>query len=176
MVSCLLVHLGSLLSCSVLMTTRNAAALKHSVAALTKLVERRWRPPRAVAPGSAAASSGGSDGIPAAATATSTSGGSSSLAGAAAAGVLPPAPQEEAGAAAAAAGAGGGGGLPPWDVICGSDLIYYTYSEATPHSRLLLAALRQLAAPSTLIVLSLSLHHNPEEVRGQWGGGGWGGV
>lgn len=52
----------------------------------------------------------------------------------------------------------------PWDVICGSDLIYYTYSQATPHSRLLLAALKQLAGPETMIVLSLSLHHNPEEV------------
>ena len=54
---------------------------------------------------------------------------------------------------------------PPWDVICGSDLIYYTYSERTPHSRLLLEALQRLAVPElTLIALSLSLHHNPEEV------------
>ncbi|GBF98660.1 hypothetical protein Rsub_11654 [Raphidocelis subcapitata] len=71
------------------------------------------------------------------------------------------------GTAGSGGGGGGGGGgppLPPWDAIVGSDLIYYSYSEATPHSRLLLSALRQLAAPATLIVLSLSLHHNPEEV------------
>jgi hypothetical protein len=40
-----------------------------------------------------------------------------------------------------------------------------SYSEATPHSRLLLATLRRLAAPrETLIFLALSLHHNPGEV------------
>jgi hypothetical protein len=50
-------------------------------------------------------------------------------------------------------------------VIVGSDLIYYTYSEATPHSRLLLAALRAAAGPGTPIYLSLSLHHNPEARR-----------
>ncbi len=62
----------------------------------------------------------------------------------------------------------------PFDLIVGADLVYYTYTDATPHSRLLLAALRQLAAPlATLIYLALSLHHNPEEVsaRNRAGGG-----
>lgn len=54
---------------------------------------------------------------------------------------------------------------PPYDVILGSDLVYYTYSEATPHSKLLLDTLCTLAGPSTLVFLSLSLHHNPEEVE-----------
>ena len=56
-------------------------------------------------------------------------------------------------------------GGPPYDVIVGSDLIYYTYSEATPHSKLLLWTLRRVAVPGSLIYLALSLHHNPEEVR-----------
>lgn len=51
---------------------------------------------------------------------------------------------------------------PPFQLIVGSDLIYYTYIEATPHSRLLLLALQQLAGPETQIYLALSLHHNPE--------------
>lgn len=50
-------------------------------------------------------------------------------------------------------------------MVCGSDLIYYTYSEETPHSRLLLEALGQLCDQDTPVFLSLSLHHNPEEVR-----------
>ncbi len=45
-----------------------------------------------------------------------------------------------------------------------SDLIYYSYSEATPHSRLLLSALHALSGPETDIYLALSLHHNPGEV------------
>ncbi|PNH04467.1 Methyltransferase-like protein 21D [Tetrabaena socialis] len=53
---------------------------------------------------------------------------------------------------------------PPYDVIVGSDLIYYSYSPETPHSRLLLWTLRRLSGPHTTIYLSLSLHHNPEEV------------
>ena len=55
---------------------------------------------------------------------------------------------------------------PPYDVIVGSDLIYYTYSEETPHSKLLLWTLRRVAGPGSLVYLALSLHHNPEEVRG----------
>ncbi|KAI8464948.1 MAG: hypothetical protein J3K34DRAFT_489495 [Monoraphidium minutum] len=63
---------------------------------------------------------------------------------------------------------------PPWDVVCGSDLIYYTYSAETPHSRLLLAALRALCCGDTRIFLSLSLHHNPDEVERflEWAAGG----
>ena len=57
------------------------------------------------------------------------------------------------------------GGGPPYDVIVGSDLIYYTYSEATPHSKLLLWTLRRVAVLGSLIYLALSLHHNTEEVR-----------
>lgn len=53
----------------------------------------------------------------------------------------------------------------PFDVIVGSDLIYYTHSSETPHSLLLLQTLRWLSGPRTLIFLSLSLHHNPEEVQ-----------
>jgi uncharacterized membrane protein YgcG len=67
--------------------------------------------------------------------------------------------------AAGAAAAAGAVASPPWDVIVGSDLIYYTYSEATPHSRLLLGALKACAGPATPIFLSLSLHHNPGEVE-----------
>lgn len=51
------------------------------------------------------------------------------------------------------------------DLIVGSDLIYYTYSDATPHSALLLQTLCKLASPETLIFLALSLHHNPDEVH-----------
>ena len=54
---------------------------------------------------------------------------------------------------------------PPFDLIVGADLIYYSYSPQTPHSRLLLQSLQQLAGPYTLIYLALSLHHNPEEVE-----------
>ena len=77
---------------------------------------------------------------------------------------MAPSAEAAAGLGADAAAGPGADALPPWDVVVGSDLIYYTYSEATPHSRLLLAALRQLAGAGTLVVLSLSLHHNPEEV------------
>jgi hypothetical protein len=51
---------------------------------------------------------------------------------------------------------------PPFQLIVGSDLVYYSYSEATPHSRLLLLALQQLAGPDSQIYLALSLHHNPQ--------------
>jgi predicted nicotinamide N-methyase len=51
------------------------------------------------------------------------------------------------------------------DIIVGADLVYYSYTPKTPHSRLLYQALQQLAGPQTLIYLSLSLHHNPEEVE-----------
>lgn len=54
---------------------------------------------------------------------------------------------------------------PPYDVIVGSDLIYYSYTPETPHSELLLWTLRRLAGPHTTVFLSLSLHHNPEEVE-----------
>ncbi len=108
---------------------------------MTRLVERRFRLPKAPAAGHA------SPPAPAATTTTSSSSSSSSGGGG---GARPPGHQDV---------------RPPWDVICGSDLIYYTFSDATPHSRLLLAALRQLAGAETLIVLSLGLHHNPEEVR-----------
>ncbi|KAG2451170.1 hypothetical protein HYH02_003777 [Chlamydomonas schloesseri] len=54
---------------------------------------------------------------------------------------------------------------PPYDVIVGSDLIYYSYTPDTPHTELLLWTLRRLAAPATRVYLSLSLHHNPEEVE-----------
>lgn len=50
-------------------------------------------------------------------------------------------------------------------MIVGSDLIYYSYTPETPHSELLLWTLRRLAGPHTTVFLSLSLHHNPEEVR-----------
>ncbi|MEW5318790.1 MAG: hypothetical protein WDW38_009978 [Sanguina aurantia] len=53
---------------------------------------------------------------------------------------------------------------PHFDIIVGSDLVYYTNSEETPHSTLLLETLLMLASPGTLVFLSLSLHHNPEEV------------
>jgi predicted nicotinamide N-methyase len=56
---------------------------------------------------------------------------------------------------------------PPFQLILGSDLVYYSYSEATPHSRLLLLALQQLAGPDSHIYLALSLHHNPQ---GEGGG------
>lgn len=61
-------------------------------------------------------------------------------------------------------------GDPIFDVITGSDLIYYSYTEKTPHTRLLIWTLKQLMRRHTLIVLSLSLHHNPEEVKSflQW--------
>ena len=64
---------------------------------------------------------------------------------------------------------------PPYDVICGSDLIYYSYTPDTPHTALLLWTLRRLVAPTTRVYLSLSLHHNPEVRGGQAGGraGGW---
>ncbi|EFJ41461.1 hypothetical protein VOLCADRAFT_98497 [Volvox carteri f. nagariensis] len=54
---------------------------------------------------------------------------------------------------------------PPYDVIVGSDLIYYSYTPETPHSRLLLWTLRRLCGPCSVVYLSLSLHHNPEEVE-----------
>ncbi|KAG1653004.1 hypothetical protein FOA52_007859 [Chlamydomonas sp. UWO 241] len=54
---------------------------------------------------------------------------------------------------------------PPYDLIVGSDLIYYTYSEETPHSKLLLWTLARISTPKSLIYLALSLHHNPEEVE-----------
>lgn len=57
-----------------------------------------------------------------------------------------------------------GGMQVPLDLIVGADLIYYTYSDATPHSELLLQTLCHLAGPGTAIFLALSLHHNPEEV------------
>jgi predicted nicotinamide N-methyase len=57
---------------------------------------------------------------------------------------------------------------PPFQLIVGSDLVYYSYSEATPHSRLLLLVLQQLAGPGTQIYLALSLHHNPQ--GGRWHG------
>eukprot|EP00879_Flechtneria_rotunda_P008788 GHRR01009204.1.p1 GENE.GHRR01009204.1~~GHRR01009204.1.p1 ORF type:complete len:287 (+),score=113.14 GHRR01009204.1:533-1393(+) len=65
---------------------------------------------------------------------------------------------------------------PPFDLIVGSDLIYYSYSGATPHSRLLLLALQQLAGPQSLIYLALSLHHNPGEVGNflRWAQEDWG--
>jgi hypothetical protein len=53
----------------------------------------------------------------------------------------------------------------PVDLIVGADLIYYTYSQETPHSELLLTTLDQLASSETVIYLALSLHHNPEEVE-----------
>ena len=53
----------------------------------------------------------------------------------------------------------------PVDLIIGSDLIYYTYCAATPHSELLLVTLEHLSGPQTAIFLALSLHHNPEEVE-----------
>ncbi|KAG2498268.1 hypothetical protein HYH03_004017 [Edaphochlamys debaryana] len=54
---------------------------------------------------------------------------------------------------------------PPYDMIVGSDLIYYSYTPETPHSQLLLWTLRRLSGPHTTVFLSLSLHHNPEEVE-----------
>lgn len=54
---------------------------------------------------------------------------------------------------------------PPFDLIVGSDLIYYSYSEATPHTKLLLTTLKRLSCPGTIILLALSLHHNAEEVE-----------
>lgn len=65
---------------------------------------------------------------------------------------------------------------PPFELIVGSDLIYYSYTAATPHSRLLLQALVQLAGPGSLIFLALSLHHNPEEVHAflDWAEEVWG--
>eukprot|EP00798_Chlamydomonas_sp_ICE-L_P022367 gene22367-29469_t len=53
----------------------------------------------------------------------------------------------------------------PFDVIVGADLIYYTYSEETPHTQQLLWTLEKVASPQSLIYLALSLHHNPEEVH-----------
>ncbi|KAL6751592.1 putative methyltransferase-domain-containing protein [Haematococcus lacustris] len=53
---------------------------------------------------------------------------------------------------------------PPYDVILGADLIYYSDTPETPHSRLLLWTLQRLAGDHSLILLALSLHHNPEEV------------
>lgn len=51
-----------------------------------------------------------------------------------------------------------------------------SYTPSTPHSRLLLQALVQLAGPESLIFLALSLHHNPEEVHAwlQWAAEDWG--
>lgn len=51
-----------------------------------------------------------------------------------------------------------------------------SYTPSTPHSRLLLQALVQLAGPGTLIFLALSLHHNPEEVHSflEWAESDWG--
>ncbi|WIA13638.1 hypothetical protein OEZ85_007201 [Tetradesmus obliquus] len=65
---------------------------------------------------------------------------------------------------------------PPFKLIVGSDLVYYSYSEATPHSRLLLLALQQLAGPESQIYLALSLHHNPQEVENflRWAEEVWG--
>eukprot|EP00882_Tetradesmus_deserticola_P030681 GHRQ01034564.1.p1 GENE.GHRQ01034564.1~~GHRQ01034564.1.p1 ORF type:complete len:155 (+),score=64.04 GHRQ01034564.1:1-465(+) len=65
---------------------------------------------------------------------------------------------------------------PPFSLIVGSDLVYYSYSEATPHSRLLLLALQQLAGPESNIYLALSLHHNPQEVENflRWAQDTWG--
>lgn len=53
---------------------------------------------------------------------------------------------------------------PPYDVIVGSDLVYYSCTPETPHSTLLLWTLRRLSGPFTVVFLSLSLHHNPGEV------------
>ncbi|GAX80365.1 hypothetical protein CEUSTIGMA_g7804.t1 [Chlamydomonas eustigma] len=53
----------------------------------------------------------------------------------------------------------------PYDVIVGSDLIYYTYCEETPHTKLLLWTLERVATPDSLIYFALSLHHNPDEVQ-----------
>ena len=75
-------------------------------------------------------------------------------------GLPPPTPSLQQGRPSSSAPGG-----PPYDFIVGSDLIYYTYSEATPHSKLLLWTLRHVAVPGSLIYLALSLHHNPEEVR-----------
>ena len=63
-----------------------------------------------------------------------------------------------------------------FDVIVGGDLVYYSYQPATPHSRLLLTALAQLAGPDTHIYLALSLHHNPGEVSSflRWARETWG--
>lgn len=51
-----------------------------------------------------------------------------------------------------------------------------SYTPSTPHSRLLLQALVQLAGPDSLIFLALSLHHNPEEVHAflKWAETDWG--
>jgi hypothetical protein len=62
----------------------------------------------------------------------------------------------------------GGDGQPTtshFDIIVGSDLIYYSYCKETPHTQLLLWTLKRLSGPQTLIFLALSLHHNPEEVQ-----------
>lgn len=70
-------------------------------------------------------------------------------------------------------------GGPPYDLIVGSDLIYYSYTPDTPHSELLLWSLRRLAGPRSLVLLALSLHHNEpvggcllgEGLHGVQGGG-----
>lgn len=54
---------------------------------------------------------------------------------------------------------------PPYDLVVGSDLIYYSYSKETPHSELLVWTLQRVCGPRTLIVLALSLHHNAPEVH-----------
>ena len=51
-----------------------------------------------------------------------------------------------------------------FDIIVGADLIYYSYSEETPHTRLLLWTLKRLCGPNSVVYLALSLHHNPDEV------------
>lgn len=55
-------------------------------------------------------------------------------------------------------------------------LAVHSYTGSTPHSRLLLQALVQLAGPDSLIFLALSLHHNPEEVHAflEWAEAVWG--
>jgi hypothetical protein len=51
-----------------------------------------------------------------------------------------------------------------------------SYTPSTPHSRLLLQALVQLAGPNSLVFLALSLHHNPQEVHAflDWAQHDWG--
>lgn len=59
-------------------------------------------------------------------------------------------------------------------VLCSA--LSCSYTPSTPHSRLLLQALVQLADQDSLIFLALSLHHNPEEVRAflSWADSDWG--
>lgn len=44
---------------------------------------------------------------------------------------------------------------PPFDLVVGSDLIYYSYSPETPHSLLLLDTLTALTCQSSVIYLVL---------------------